>query len=121
MSLGDDELLRASYYCASEIIRGRRRTGQPIPEWLRRHYNQLDTQIKGMSPRGPSVAENAFGAPQSAHGDVIGTREAAAMLSIAPRQARRRADQLGGALVAGRWLFLRDSVAEYAEGRRRDG
>jgi hypothetical protein len=108
-----DEQVRAAIYCCSALIRSRRRTGAPIPDWMKKHYALLDTQIKGMAPRGPSVAGNADGGTQSQH-DVIGTREVAAMLSIAPRQVRRRADQLGGALVAGRLLFLRETVADHA-------
>ena len=112
----DDEQTRAAYYVAAEVIRSRQRTGQPIPAWLRKHYDRPDTAVRGMAPRGHSVAENGDGGTQSQHEqhDVIGSREVGAMLSIAPRQVRRRAGQLGGVLVAGRLLFLRETVAEYA-------
>jgi len=116
----DDEQVRACYYVAAEVLRTRRRIGAPIPAGLHRHYNQLDTAFRGIAPRGPSVVDNAHGGTQSQHEHgVIGTVEVAAMMGIPPRQVRRRADKLGGTLVAGRWLFSRETVAEYAarEGR----
>ncbi len=86
---------------------------------MRQHFNKLDAAYRGMSPTGHSVAGNADAAPQSKDVDgVVGTAEAAAMLNIPARQVRRRADQLGGVLVAGRLLFLRKTIAEHARGGR---
>jgi len=117
----DDEQTRAAYYIVSELIRSRQRTGQPIPDWMRRHYALLDTEIRDASrTRHPLVENGAVGA-QSQHEDVIGTREVAEMLNVTPRQVQRQAGQLGGARVCGRLLFIRADIAEYAEGRRRDG
>jgi hypothetical protein len=114
---GDD--LRAAYYVASEVIRTRRRTGQPIPDWLRKHYTLLDAAMR-VSPTRQPVVEN--GAPdQHSRDDIIGSREVAAMLNLTERQVQRRAAQLGGTRVCGRLLFLRADIADHAEGRRRDG
>jgi hypothetical protein len=113
MILGGDEFLHASYYCAAEIVHGRRRSGAPIPQWLREHHQRLDAAIRGMSPRGQHVAGNASSGTQSQDA-VIGTRQAAQMLNMAPRQVRRHAQELGGMLIGDRWLFSRQNVADYA-------
>jgi hypothetical protein len=112
--------LRAAYYCCSEVLRTRRRVGAPIPDWMTAYFRRLDAAYRGMAPRGPSVVENGDEGTQSKD-DVIGSVEVAKMLSLAPRQVRRRATQLGGTLVAGRWLFMRETVAEYAERRHQNG
>jgi len=49
--------------------------------------------------------------------DEITTEEAARMLHCSNRQARRLAPQLGGRLIAGRWLLDRRAVTEHIEGR----
>lgn len=48
--------------------------------------------------------------------ELITTEEAAQMLGISNRQARRRAPQLGGRLTGGRWLLDRRAVLEHQEG-----
>jgi hypothetical protein len=109
----NDEQTQAAYYCVAALVRSRQRGGQPIPAWLHRHYSQLDTVVRGSAPRGASVAGNADGASHSQDA-VIGTTETAEMLSLTPRQVRRRADQLGGRLIGDRWLFSPQNVADYA-------
>lgn len=44
--------------------------------------------------------------------------EAAARLGISHRQARRRAQQLGGKKIAGRWLVDETALNEHIEGRQ---
>ncbi len=39
--LSDDDV-RAAYYCASEVLRGRRLRGQPVPPWLAALVGRLD-------------------------------------------------------------------------------
>lgn len=48
----------------------------------------------------------------------VSIAEAATRLGISPRQARRRAKQLGGRKIAGRWLVAESAVAEDTEGRQ---
>jgi hypothetical protein len=72
MNLNGDDL-RAAYYCVSEIVRSRRRTGAPIPGWLRRHYNQLDAAIR-VSGRGH---KNSCDTAQS---DTLSTMQVAKLL-----------------------------------------
>jgi hypothetical protein len=109
----DDEQTRAAYYVAAEVIRSRQRLGQPVPAWLRKHYALLDTAVR-VSPTRQAVAENGDCATQSAHGEIIGTREVAEMLGLTRRQVQRQAGQLGGARVCGRLLFPRADIADYA-------
>jgi hypothetical protein len=116
----DDEQTRIAYYVASEILRSRRRLGQPIPQWLFAHYKQLDAAYRGMSPRRHDGPEIGADAPQSGHADLMGTRQVADMLGLSARQVRCRADQLGGVRVCGRLLFMRESVVNYRK-RSSDG
>ena len=46
----------------------------------------------------------------------VTTAQAASMLDCSARTARRKAPQLGGRLVGGRWLFDRQAVADHNEG-----
>jgi hypothetical protein len=113
MSLDGVDLRRA-YYTCSEVLRNRRLTGAPIPQWLKEHHQRLDALVRGFAPSGASDGVPGDSAQQSAHDAVIGSAQVARLLGIAPREVRRRAEQLGGTLVAGRWLFLREAVADYA-------
>jgi hypothetical protein len=117
----DDELLRAAYYCCSEVLRTRRRVGVPIPDWLHAYYRRLDAAYRGLSPTRHPVAGNGVLDRHSRDGEIIGTREVAEMLGLTPRQVQRRAGQLGGTRVCGRLLFLRAEIAETVERRYRNG
>ncbi len=110
MTLNGDDL-HAAYYCAAEVMRARQRTGQPIPEWLRRHYQTLDHAIRASRPR----HENHTGSEQS---DMkLTAKEVAGMVDLSKRQVQRRATEFGGELVGGRWLFDAAAVREHLEGR----
>ncbi len=108
--------IRAAYYVASEVIRSRQRNGQPIPAWMRRHFNQLDTAVRVSRPR-HDEREIGGREEQSRHANAIGAREAAEILKLSPRQVQRRASELGGQMVCGRLLFMRDTVVDYAQRR----
>jgi hypothetical protein len=116
VKLGDQEI-RAAYYCASEILRSRRLGGQPIPAWLRRWYARLDAELK------LSRTRQDFDAPAAelaAAQDLwIGTPEAAALLGWSLRQIQRRATDLEGRIIAGRYVFRESTVRTYAEELRR--
>jgi hypothetical protein len=110
--------IRAAYYCAAAVIRSRQRTGAPIPDWLRRHFDQLDTEIRASSmSRSGHQFNDAVRELASGLTSPIGADEAAQILGISKRQAQRLAADLGARLVGGRWLFERDVVDDYAEGR----
>ena len=108
---GDD--LRAAYFCCSEVIRSRRRTGAPIPGWLRRHYSQLDAEIRA-SARG---RRNSCNAEES---DTLSTMQVAEMLRRPERWVRRHRELLGAHKDGDRWRYPRAAVVEY-ERRAADG
>lgn len=109
--MSSDEHLQASLYCAAELIRSHQRTSRPIPDWLRRHHARLDA----LSQLGQ---ENDSDTEQLDDDKLITAREAAQMLGVSKRQCQRIAADLDGELIGGRWLFGRNAVVQYAEGRR---
>jgi hypothetical protein len=102
---GDD--LRAAYYCVSEILRSRRRTGASIPGWLRRHFDQLDAEIH-LSSRGHG---NSYDTEQPA---TLSTMQVAEMLHRNEKWVRRHRELLGGHKDGDRWRYPRAAVVEYA-------
>ena len=114
MSLAADDA-RAGLYCAAAVIRSRQRNGEPIPEWLHRHFDRLDAEIR-MSESGHEFDSDAG---QLAQDELITAREVSRMLGCSKRQAQRLASDLEAEIVGGRWLFRRSAVTEYVEGRRR--
>lgn len=111
-----DDVLRAAYYCAAEVIRLRRLGGKPVPDWLRRHYSHLDAEVRVSHTR-----QESEGARTHSESTLIGTGEAADMLGWHIRKVQRLATDLGGHRVAGRLVFSSIEVHEYAEGLKRDG
>jgi Helix-turn-helix domain len=105
--------LRASYFCASEVIRERQRRGQPTPDWLRRHYARLDAEIR-MSESGHELSGDQG---ELELDELITASEVAQILGISKRQAQRLAADLDGKIVGGRWIFTRAAVIEYSEGK----
>ena len=107
--------LRADYYCVAEVVRHRQRTGEPIPDWLCRHFDRLDAEIRVSESGHESDSDTG----QLEQDELITAREVSQMLGCSKRQAQRLASDLEAQIVGGRWLFRRSSVADYAEGRRR--
>ncbi|MDT4942872.1 MAG: hypothetical protein QOJ34_2961 [Pseudonocardiales bacterium] len=106
--------LQAAYYCCSEVMRSRKRTGQPIPSWLRQHYNDLDEQFRLSQSR----HESDCGGEQSEQENWITAQEAALMLGCSKRTVQRIATDLDGQMIGRRLLFDRRTVAAYVEGKR---
>lgn len=104
--------LHAAYHCAAEVVRRRRLTGEPIPQWLREHYADLDAAVR-MSQSGQETDSD------TAEFDIvelITAEQAAVLLGRSKRQVTRIArSDLDGRLIGGRWLFDRAVVTEYAE------
>lgn len=48
--------------------------------------------------------------------DWVSTEDAAELLGISPRTARRRATEFDGRLIGGRWMLDRDAIREHLEG-----
>ena len=109
-----DKLLHAAYYCAAAEIRSRRRNGTPIPDWLRDHYSVLDRAIR--FPATQPRQQSGSGLPQSDHLDrFISAAQAAVILGWHTRQVQRRANDLDGTRVGGRWLFRLADVENYRD------
>ncbi|GJO31551.1 hypothetical protein NJB1507_40840 [Mycobacterium marinum] len=111
MTLSQQDL-RAAYYCAAEVIRHRRRTGQPLPDWLRQYFAALDAAVRMSRSRHESES-----VPAQLGQEQITAQEVADMLGCSKRQALRLAADLDGRLVGGRWLFPRSAVEQYAAER----
>ncbi|WP_280471669.1 helix-turn-helix domain-containing protein [Nocardia cyriacigeorgica] len=107
----DDEI-RAALYCASEVIRTRQQHAQPVPDWLRRHRAALTAAVE-QSVTGQEAS--GAGSHSETAENLIGTREAAAILGCSKRQAQRLAADLDGWLVGGRWVFRRTDVDRYRQ------
>ncbi|WP_449560316.1 helix-turn-helix domain-containing protein [Mycolicibacterium mageritense] len=91
----------------AEVIRRRLLTGAPVPGWMRNLHHQLNASVDG--------PKTAVAQPQS--NTAIDTEEAASILGCSTRHVRRLAADLDGQRVAGRWIFHRHNVIEYAEGK----
>jgi hypothetical protein len=100
--------LRQLAYCVSAVLRARRRQNQ-VRSWLVDLDRRLTAEIVSRARRGTVSAEP--------HSDVwIGSPRAAEILGWSKRQVQRRAADLDGQIVAGRWLFRESTVHEYARG-----
>ncbi|MCV7035125.1 helix-turn-helix domain-containing protein [Mycobacterium heckeshornense] len=138
----DETDLRAAYFCVAEVVRRRRLSGQPIPSWLRGHFDRLDRAVRAAAASGQPIpswlrghfdrldrAVRAAAASTSGHESGCAEQElqqqwltatqAAQALGVSARHVRRLAADLDGQLVGGRWLFSADVVGEYAEERQR--
>ena len=89
-------------YVLAEFTRRRQLCGQPIPRQVRRLIGEVS--VSGTSPREVE--------PDS---ELIDTTEAARLLHCTPRNVRRIASDLDGHQIAGRWVFHRADVIEYAQ------
>ncbi|MCF8781246.1 hypothetical protein [Rhodococcus ruber] len=113
--LADDVLLltgdavAALRYTVRVALAARHRNGLPIPGILA----ELAAATSGA---GQSDIETK--PAQQDSNDMIDTMEAARMLGCSNRQVRRLAPQLGGRIIAGRWLLERTAVTEHIQGRR---
>jgi hypothetical protein len=110
-----DNWLHNAYYCAAEVIRRRRRTGEPIPQSLRLHCDWLDIEIRAVSrPRhDPHEFDSAM--PELGEDKWITVAEAAPILNLSKRQAQRLAPHLGGHKRFGPWLMRYSAVIAYTE------
>lgn len=109
--VGDD--LESAYYVAGRLIDGLRAGAPPVPKQV------IDWCLKvrlawEMSDYGH---ENDSG-PGELDQELCDTTEAAEIIGITERQVRRRVNDLDGFKRGGVWLFPRNAVIEYAEGRQ---
>ena len=95
-------------YCVAETIRRRLLTGAPVPAWMRSLHQHLTSSADGTEHE----------APQQQSDQAIDTAEAAQILGCSTRYIRKIATDLDGQQIAGRWIFHRHNVTEYAEAKR---
>lgn len=103
---------------AARGLRDRERDGLPASGALTALVRTLDEAADAqaaMSPDGPAGRPPvAVSASSVLPRDTLGSAEAAALLGVTPRQARRLTNDLGGWFDRGRLRFDRDAVTEYA-------
>ncbi|OBJ63260.1 helix-turn-helix domain-containing protein [Mycobacterium asiaticum] len=106
--------LRAARDCALIAVKHRKLSGLPY-----RPYEALAWELaSAMAAAGHSdVRLPAVSHPVPMH-PTLSLDEAAARLNISLRQARRRAPQLGGQKIAGRWFVDETALLEHIEGRQ---
>lgn len=104
----DHEQFRAVRYCVAETVRRRLLCGAPVPAWLRKLHQQLTSSVCGTDST----------VPQQESIEAIDTDEAAKILGCSTRYIRRIASDLDGQRIAGRWIFNRATVTEYADAKR---
>lgn len=98
--------LDAARYCVDVAQRARARNGLPPSVALARLAEALAAPGQEDNPDEPA------GQP-----DLVTTEEAAEMLGVSLRTARRLAPLLGGRRIGGRWLLDRQAVTEHKEGK----
>lgn len=97
---------RAARYCVAEVVRRRLLSGAPVPPWMRTLHQHLST-----------ADGTEYQAVQQQSEAMIDTAEAAKILGCTARYVRRIAADLDGQNIAGRWIFNRRNVTDYAEGK----
>ncbi|WP_448221954.1 hypothetical protein [Gordonia iterans] len=95
-------------YVTAEFVRRRQLCGQPIPERVRRLLAEVSAHGTSHRDTEPdSKSEN----------DLIDTAQAAQIIGVSTRRIRGIAADLDGQQIAGRWVFARRAVTEYAEAK----
>lgn len=92
-------------YAVEVAQRARARNGLPPSKALAQLARTVTAAGQPDSTEAPEVQ------PETVTSD-----QAAAMLGVSERTARRLAPQLGGRLIGGRWLLDRQAVTEHKEG-----
>lgn len=98
--------LDAVAYAVAVAQRARHRNGLPPSR-------MLDALAAAVTA--PGHADALEDGPGDA--DTVTSDQAAELLGVSARTARRLAPKLGGRLIGGRWLLDRQAVAEHIEGK----
>jgi hypothetical protein len=115
VNLQGDEL-SAAYAVAAEAVRTRVTRRAPVPQWLQRHFQRLDLEVRVSRTRQESGCAGEELDEKDSRS--IGTPEAAVILDWSTRKVQRRATDLDGQRVAGRWMFRESVVRDYGEAIR---
>lgn len=103
--------LAVARHFASIAVGHYRRAHRPMDA---RMLAYLDALARGFTDETPPGSEES----QSEHDVPLSADQAAEILGCTPQWIRRIASDLDGRRVAGRWVFSRRAVLEYAEARR---
>lgn len=108
-----DTELRQLLYCAAEELRARVRGKRPGPQpWLRDLVRRLELEVAVSSSRHDERCDLQLCEHEI---EWIGTTQAASVLGWHERHVQRRATDLDGQKVAGKWIFRATVVRNYAE------
>lgn len=110
----EGEDLDCAYYVAHRFIGAQRAMNRPVPgtvlQWCRRVALAWELSADGHESDGETGELNQE--------ELCDTAEAAHIMGVTERQARRLANDLDGRKVAGVWTFRRQAVVDYAEAKR---
>lgn len=109
-----DEDVLAAYNLSAEVIRTRRFRGTPIPQWIREFHYRTNTERQARMTR--SRQESHCGGAELVLDKRISAAEAANLLGWSKSTILRRATDLDGEIVGGRWIFRQSAVTEFREG-----
>lgn len=104
------EEVRAALFGLDTLVRERSIAGRPCPREVVALRDRLTAAYQSVSPT--RQKQQAIQRESDAWNTRIGTSEAAAMLGATPRWVQRHAEDLGGELIAGRWLFPERNITD---------
>lgn len=107
--------LRRCLFAVVELHERQRRKDAPVrASWTPEMIEKLCRAIAEVSrPRQPE----AGGKPHSNH-ELLSARQVSTRLGWCVRRVQRRAPELGGELIGGRWMFNAESIDEHLGGRQ---
>lgn len=109
MELSREEV-RAAMFGLDALVRERNIAGRGCPREVVALRDRLNAEYQSVSPT--RQKQQAAQGESDAWNTRIGTAEAARMLDATPRWVQRHADELGGELIAGRWLFPERDITD---------
>lgn len=108
----DDAEVQAAYYGLSAFLRHLHIAQRSAPPEVMHLRQRLDAHVRLSSTR----HENGCDATEQPQSEVwIGATATAAMLNRGPRWVQRHAQQIGGQLIGGRFVFRESDVIDYME------
>ncbi|MGW0158465.1 hypothetical protein ACWDUN_03985 [Mycobacterium sp. NPDC003323] len=107
----------AAYYAVAGFVRHLNVGQRAIPPEVGKLYQRLDAQIRLSCARHESSCATVDRPPSETW---IGAAATASMLQRGLRYVQRHAEEIGGQLVGGRYLFRESDVIDYLERQHSD-
>ena len=104
--------IEAVYYAVSGFIRERHISGRPIPAEVLDVRHRLDAHVRLSSARHETTSETTN--PEDSE-VWIGATATAAKIRRGLRYVQRHANEIGGQLIGGRYVFRESDVIDYLE------